>query len=156
MKLRSELTDYIEANFPAFANVREVFIELDEEGTAKYDKRNYPLCEVSEDSLQVVQCLGGKTNFHISEVLISVSVMIDNARERSRNPAVRARSKTALRQVDDLIKSIEDGIDNLTFDTNGVYLQSCQLAGIEETFESYDNVTILTKTATFNCSYNYN
>lgn len=153
MKLRGVLTDYIKG-LSLFQTVTESFTELDETDTWRFDQRNYPLCEVSEDEVSVVQVLGGKTDYHQSRVEVAVSVLINNARRRSKSPTLQARSQTEQRQADTLAESMQEQLDNLTFDTSGVYLQSCQYESTAEEFIPFDDKTIFTKRLIFNCSYN--
>ena len=155
MRLREELTDYLEANIgSSYKNIREAYAVLEAEDTHDFDAKEYPLLEVIESSTEILQCLDGKTNFHVSDMILAVSVLVNNSQGRSRNPNVRARAKTRKRTVDALAKEIEDTVDNLTFNINGVYLQSSQLININEGEIDGDNSTILQKVLTFKCSYN--
>ena len=154
MKLRQELTDYLKANTSGFNSIQEVFAEVEQEDNFRFDSKRFPSLEIAEVTTDTLQCLSGKTSFHQCEMILTVSVLINEKNSSSRNPAVQARATADIREVDTKATEIETLVDNLTFDINSVYLQSSQFAGIDEAVIDGENKKILQKVLTFNCSYN--
>lgn len=154
MKLRQELTDYLKANTTGFNSIQEVFTEVENDENFRFDARRFPTLEIAEVNTDILQCISGKTSFHQCSMVITVSVLINEKNSSSRNPLVRARATSDIREVDTKAAQIETLVDNLTFDINSVYLQSSQFAGYEESVIDGENKKILQKVLTFNCSYN--
>ena len=154
MKLRQELTDYLKANTTGFKEIQEVVAEIEQEDNYRFDASKYPAIDVVEQNTEILQCLSGRTSFHQGLILITVSVLVNDGSKRSRNPNVKSRATQQTRLVDTKAAEVELLVDNLTFDTNGVYLQSSQFAGFEEAVIDGEGKKILQKILSFNCSYN--